>query len=142
VQNPGNTGFPDPVFYIENTATSSVAMADLVALYFVTPESGVSEVRSYEQIDTTSTALSAQILRLGYTNYGIANVAAGTSVKSTFGYHAANWAAQNLNNDYTQQNCNANNLNTKMVLCRKVDGISYQVWGVLPSYDTLGCERP
>jgi hypothetical protein len=131
------------VFFIENTASSgSVAMSDLLALYFVTPENGVSEVRSYEQIDLTSTALNAQVLRLGYTSVGVATLNAGSSVKSTFGYHSANWTAQNLSNDYTQQGCNATGTNSKMVLCRKVDGISYQVWGTLPSYDTLGCERP
>jgi hypothetical protein len=117
-------------------------MADLTVLYFLTPESGVSTVQSYEQIDNTSTALNAQIIRLGYTTAGTSSVAPGASVKSAFGYHAANWAVQNLTNDYSQQSCVAANTNTHVVLCRKVDGTPYQVWGTLPSYDTLGCERP
>lgn len=144
MENPGNPTYPDPVFYIENTASSgSVAMSDLVALYFLTPEGGgIAGVSSWEQIDIMSTALNGQIIRLGYTTTGISVVPPGGSVKSTFGYFAKDYPQQNIGNDYSQQNCNKNNLNQRMVLCRKVDGIAYQVWGTLPSYDTEGCERP
>jgi len=143
VQNPGNTAVPDPAFYIENTASSgSVLLSELTVLYFLQPEGGVSGVQLYERIDTASTALSGQIIRVGYTTPSNEAVAAGNRLKSAFGYHAANWNGQNIGNDYSQQSCSSSGTNSRMVLCRKIDGQQYQVWGTLPSYDTQGCERP
>jgi hypothetical protein len=68
------------------------------------------------------------------------NLAQGSELKTHFGYHANNWTAQDVNDDFSWASCSDASA-AEVLLCYRVGGQWYKVAGGKASYDDVGCGR-
>lgn len=112
-------------------------------LLYVRPEDTWGGAESWDSPDDTLAGipLGGGEYLLTVKDVSGASIAAAGNVKHSFGYHGPDWKNQNTANDYSNQSCSSSNANSRVVLCRRVSGVWYSVWGTPPTWDTLGCER-